>query len=106
MHCNGCNSDIASRTRTGISGGKLWEVCDICGKIPPVWNPDVYLGNVGGSEQTDENLCNPTTGVPYPFSTKREKAAIMRMLHLQQAESAEHVHGARNESHLHRKKYI
>lgn len=85
--------------------GKLWELCDICGKIPSVWLPDVYLGGRGGV-QTDEHLCNPTTGIPIPFQTKREKAAIMNMLKVRQANSSEHNHGSRNESHINRKKYI
>lgn len=107
MHCNSCNTDVAARVRMGIDKdtGKLWELCDICGKIPPIWLPDVYLGNKGGI-QTDETLCNPKTGKEIPFQTKREKAAIMRMLNLRQSDSAEHQHGARNEMYLHRKKYI
>lgn len=86
--------------------GKLWEYCDMCAHLPPVWLPDVYLGGPGGTPRTDENLVNPKTGVPIEFSTKREKAAIMRMLNVRQADSAEHQHGGRNESHLHRRKYI
>jgi len=107
MKCNGCKSEVAARVRMGIDKetGKLWEVCDICSKIPPVWMPDVYLGS-GGGIQTDEHLCNPTTGQPIPFQTKREKAAIMRMLNVRQADQAEHQHGSRNESYLHRRRSI
>ncbi len=108
MHCNTCSTDVAARVRGWIDtvSGKYLEMCDICSKIPAVWLPDVYLGGPGGSVQTDEMLCNPKTGVPIPYSTKREKAAIMNMLKVRQADSAEHQHGSRNESHLHRKKYI
>lgn len=107
MHCNTCNSNLAARVRMGIDSktGKTWELCDICGKIPAVWLPDVFLGGQGGI-QTDESLCDPKTNKPIPFQTKREKAAIMRMLNIRQADSAEHQHGGRNESHLHRRKYI
>ncbi len=107
MHCNTCSSDVAARVRIGVTKeGKTWEYCDMCGNLPPAWMPDVYLGGPGGTPRTDENLCNPQTGKPIEFSTKREKAAIMRMLNVRQADSAEHQHGGRNESHLHRKKYI
>lgn len=107
MHCNTCGSDVAARVRMGIDKetGKLWEVCDLCANVPHFWNPDVYLGSKGGV-QTDDCLCNPTTGQPIPFQTKREKAAIMNMLNIRQADSAERQHGARNESHLRRRKYI
>lgn len=107
MKCNNCGSTVAARVKMGIdkTTGKLWEVCDICGKIPPVWLPDVFLGSKGGV-QTDENLCNPKTGQPIPFQTKREKAAIMRMLNVRQADSAEHEHGSRNEMYLHRRRYV
>jgi hypothetical protein len=101
MHCNTCSSDVAARVKVWIDKeGKSWEACDICSKLPAFWNPDVYLGGPGGHEQTDEQLCNPKTGEPIPFSTKREKAAIMNMLGLRQADSAERQHGSRNESHL------
>lgn len=108
MHCNTCNSDKAARVKMGIDSqtGKTWEVCDICANVPSFWMPDVYLGNSGGMPQTDEQLVNPKTGQPIPFSTKREKAAIMKMLGLRQAASAERQGGSRNEDHLHRRKYI
>jgi len=107
MKCGGCGSDVAARVRIGYtSDGTRWEMCDNCGRIPPVWMPDVYLGGAGGRIQTDAGLCNPQTGVPIPFSTKREKAAVMRMLNVRQADSAERQGGSRNESHLHRTKYI
>lgn len=107
MKCNTCGTDVAARVRAWFdSSGTFRESCDVCDKIPPVWLPDVYLGGPGGSVQTDEQLCNPKTGEPIPFSTKREKAAVMRMLNLRQADCAERQHGSRNESHLHRKKYF
>lgn len=107
MHCGNCKSDVAARVKIGFtSKGERFEYCDICGSMPSVWLPDVFLGGPGGSERTDENLCNPTTGKPIPFSTKREKAAIMNMLKIRQADSAEHQGGSRNESHLNRKTYF
>lgn len=109
MHCNTCSTDLAARVKMGIgSDGKLWEMCDICANLPSFWNPDVFLGGSGGSPQTCENLCDPKTGRPIPFSTKREKAAIMNMLGVRQADSAERQRGSRNESHLNvgKKKYF
>lgn len=107
MNCSTCKTTVAARVRGWIDKvtNTYVEACDLCSRIPSFWMPDVYLGTKGGI-QTDDNLCNPTTGQPIPFQTKREKAAIMRMLNVRQADSAEHQHGARNESHLHRKKYI
>lgn len=104
MLCNGCGNDVAARIR-GMVGkdGKYYEMCDECGKVPPVWLPDVYLGSKGGT-QIDEQLCN-AKGEPIPFQTKREKAAIMNMLQVRQADSAERQHGFRNEMYLNRKKY-
>jgi hypothetical protein len=105
MKCEGCGALDAARVRIGINeDGTKWEVCDICGKIPAVWLPDVYLGSKGGVK-TDENLCD-RQGKPIPFHTKREKSAIMKMLGLQQAPQAEHHHGHRNEEYLHKRKYI
>lgn len=105
MHCNGCDSDQAAHTKTGCKpDGTLWEICDICSNVAPVWLPDMYLGTSGGI-QTDENLCGDD-GNPIPFQTKREKAIIVKQLGLRQSESAERQHGMRNESHLHRKKYF
>jgi hypothetical protein len=95
--CEGCNNQHAARIRVQFVEGKKWESCDQCGNVAPVWLPDVYLGNKGGI-QTDENLVHPQTGKPIPFQTKREKAAIMKMLNVRQSPSAEHQHGGRNET--------
>lgn len=107
MHCNNCNTNLAARVRIVIDANtkEKYEMCDICSNTPPVWLPDVFLEK-GGGERSNEHLCNPQTGEPIPYSTKREKAAIMNMLKVRQADSAEHQHGARNESHLHRKTYF
>ena len=97
MKCEGCGNAYAARVRIGYSDGKKWERCDQCG-ASPVWLPDVYLGGPGGTVRTDENLCNPDNGKPIPYSTKREKAAIMRMLKVREA--GDKNRGYRNESHL------
>ena len=104
MLCNGCHSMTSNRTRTGYTDGVRWEHCNICMTLPQFGQPDIFLGGKGGI-QTDENLCGDD-GQPIPFSTKGEKAAIVKKLGLRQSESAERQHGSRNESHLHRKKYF
>lgn len=98
MHCNGCSSDLAARVRVVYDDKekRTFESCDICSKLAAVWLPDVYLGTKGGV-QTDENLCGKD-GKPIPFSTKREKAAIMNMLNVRQANCAEHQNGSRTET--------
>jgi hypothetical protein len=103
--CGNCNSTVAARVRVWFEGKEKREACDICGGLPSFWIPDVYLGGPGGSARTDENLCNPKTGEPIPFSTKREKAAVMNMLKLRQSDSAERQHGSRIE-YGKRKKYF
>lgn len=80
--------------------------CSECTHLPlsPRYD-DVYIGS-GGGIKTDENLCDPKTGREIPFHTKQDKAVVMKMLGLRQAESAERQHGSRNEMFLHRKKYF
>lgn len=108
MTCGNCGTDKAARKRIGYDHktGRRWEYCDLCGNLSPVWIPDVYLGGPGGTMRTDPNLCDPKTGKEIPFSTKREKAAVMRYLGVRQADSAERQGGCRNEMYLHRKKYF
>ena len=100
--CRGCGSTTSYMTRTYEDGS---EICDQCTAIRPTGVPDIYLGSRGGL-QTDENLCDRKTGEPIPFSTKREKKAIMDKLKLVQHPSAERTHGARNEKYLKNSKTI
>ena len=104
MKCETCGNPYAARVRIGYQKGIKYELCDACGKIPAMWMPDIYLGTKGGL-QTDPNICDDK-GNEIPFSSKREKAAIMKTLGLRQADSAERNSGARNESHLKRKTYF
>jgi hypothetical protein len=55
--------------------------------------PDVYFDPSKGSNQIDPNLCDRYTG-PIPFSSKQEKAAVMKQLGLREAGDKEH--GSRN----------
>lgn len=100
MKCNTCGSDTAAiiRIRFDRELGKL-EQCDRCSSVcaRDGAQPDVSLISKGGL-QTDMNLCDPKTREPIPFSSKREKAAIMKRLHIRQALSAERHHGSRDMS--------
>ncbi len=100
-NCRGCGADDAYMVRTYLDGT---EICDRCTGIRPTGTPDVFIGSKGG-EQTDSNICDPKTGQPIPFSSKREKKAIMDKLKIKQHPSAERTHGSRNEKYLHPKSY-
>lgn len=103
MHCDGCGSDKAIALRRSETTGFS---CDQCSQINvnSTSQPDVYLGK-GGGLQTCEHLCDPKTGIPIPYSSKKEKKAIMDRLHLVQHPSAERQHGYRNEKHLRKTTY-
>lgn len=88
-----------------------YEVCSECSKSGvPNLSPDVYFDASKGHNQTDPNLVDPKTHQPIPFSSKREKAAIMKSLGLRQHDSAERQRGARNDDiwkwKQHRPKYF
>lgn len=70
------------------------ERCSECAvESMPALAPDVYFDGSKGANQTDPNLCN-REGQPIPFSSKREKAAILKQNGLQEA--GDKVKGARN----------
>jgi len=106
MLCGGCGNQ-AYRTQTHINSetNDAMEVCNVCDKLSPLWMPDIYLGGKGGI-QTDDQLVEPGTNNSIPFTTKREKAMILKRLKLKQSVLAERNHGGRNEEYLHRKKYF
>jgi len=101
LHCDTCGTDEAYRAHLNEYG---W-VCNVCAHIPSLWMPDVFVGSKGGI-QTDDQLVEPGTNDSIPFSSKREKAIILKRLGLKQSILAEHNHGGRNEEYLHRKKYF
>ena len=107
MKCESCGTTLAARIRIGYYEGVRSEYCDICGDAPSVWLPDVSLSYPAefknGHEFKDPNLTNKV-GEPIPFSSKREKAVIMKMLNLK--ERGDRYKGFRNEEYLHRKKYF
>lgn len=71
-----------------------YEECSGCskGKVPGL-SPDVYFDSSKGANQTDPNLHDRYTGA-IPFSSKREKKAVLNRLGLQ--EDGDKKHGARN----------
>jgi hypothetical protein len=93
-YCGACGNEKAYHVQIKFTkkDGKL-ESCDRCGASSLPANYDVYLGTKGGI-QREENLADPETGHPIPYTTKAEKAAIMKRLGLK--ESGDKVGGARN----------
>jgi len=96
VHCDTCKSDRAAIIRIKfVEAGKI-EYCDMCSDLTINKGaiPDVYLPSKGGI-QTEENLCDPKTRESVPYSSKREKAAVLKRLGLRQSELAERTRGAR-----------
>lgn len=92
--CGTCGAISYHYWRVTFANGERWESCSECSKEgTPNLSPDVYFDRSKGANQIDPNLCDRYTG-PIPFSSKREKAAIMKRLGLQ--EDGDKKHGARN----------
>lgn len=93
--CKSCGSADYYYWRFTIdSKGVSYEECSECSKRnTPNLSPDVYFDKSKGSNQTDPNLCG-RNGIPIPFSSKREKAAILKQLGLREA--GDKNHGSRN----------
>ena len=104
QYCRSCKATDATRLRTTyLDKGGIIDSCDKCSTKTWQGIPDVYLGPGGGSK-TEENLADPKSGKPIPFSSKTDKAAIMKQLNLKQHPGAERTHGYRNEKYLKGKK--
>lgn len=92
--CSGCGSISYHYWRVTFFQGTRYEQCSECSKTStPSLSPDVYFDESKGGFQTDPNLC-AKDGNPIPFSSRREKAAILRQLGLREAGDKEH--GGRN----------
>ena len=91
-HCENCKNKHAHYVVLRFEKGRRTCACDRCGAGRPRGLPDVYLGP-GSGERVEENLADPKTGRPIPFSTKGEKAEIMKRLNLREA--GDRVRGAR-----------
>lgn len=102
MKCETCGNQYAARLQYHTINDKIVHCCDKCG-ASSIWLPDVYL-EPGSGLRTNENLCDEH-GTPIPFSSKREKALIMKQLGLRQADCAEKQKGMRLDSYT-RKKYF
>jgi hypothetical protein len=72
--------------------GKFDKFCRECvsGTGPKV--KDVWYG-YGSGEHTEENICDPTTGKPIPFSSKQGKWEAMQKAKVREA--GDIIHGAR-----------
>ncbi len=89
--CETCQSTDYYYWRTQIDDkGNRSQYCSSCftGSVPSL-SPDVYFDRSKGANQTDPNLHDRYNG-PIPFSSKREKAAIMKRLKLREAGDKEH----------------
>lgn len=103
MLCEGCGNKYAARIQIRYIEGQKVEMCDECGAAPINPCPDIYL-EPGSGYRTNENICD-SNGTPIPYSSKREKKMVMKMLGLRQADCAEKQHGGRLDSYT-RKKYF
>jgi len=93
--CETCKSTTYFYWRTRFdANGDRTQYCSDCfsGTVPSL-SPDVYFDPSKGANQIDPNLCDRYTG-PVPFSSRREKAAILKRLGLQ--EDGDKRHGSRN----------
>lgn len=93
--CETCKStDYAKRrfTLPPQQGAKGQWTCNLCDSII-VWMPDVYFDESKGANQTDPNLVDRYKG-PVTFSSKKEKAVLLKQLGLREAGDKEG--GARN----------
>ena len=78
--------------------GARSESCDKCERMSrPCLYDDVYKGDCNKGLTSQENIADPTTGKPIPYSSVGEKVAIMKRLNIRQSPNAELQHGARNE---------
>lgn len=93
--CNNCGSTTWYYFRTRYTDKEeVIRGCSDCSNGPtPKSSPDVYFNPSKGSDQTDPNLCR-RNGIPIPFSSKREKAAILKQKGIREA--GDKIHGSRN----------
>jgi len=95
-YCDACKNEKAYHVKIKVSKeGHREEMCDRCSSEKLPMSYDVFLGEGGGLRQ-EENLSDPATGKPIPYTTKGEKAAIMKKLGLH--EVGDRSHGMRVET--------
>lgn len=71
---------------------KYERLCTDCHKGPSKGIKDVYYG-YGSGTHTEENICDPKTGQPIPFSSKQGKWEAMQKAGVREA--GDPIHGAR-----------
>jgi len=89
-----------------VGNGKARRYCSDCCSGATAATPDVYYG-YGSGTHSEENIADPKTGKPIPFSSRREKAWAMKQAGVQ--ELGDRIHGSRRASDMHpsqRKKYF
>jgi len=105
MKCENCGNQSAHIWRVTYIGNERIERCNGCSDIKAAANPDVWYG-YGSGTHTEENIADPKTGQPIPFSSKREKADAMRRAGVR--EVGDKVKGYRREDMVpqNRRKYF
>jgi hypothetical protein len=83
------------RFRKGINtpDNVSYWLCDCCHNGTSASKPDVWYG-YGSGTHTEENICDPKTGNPIPFSSPRGKLEAMRKAGV--VEAGDKFHGARS----------
>jgi hypothetical protein len=106
-NCSGCDKsfDEVSLKRMVIDNGETFKWCRDCCSPSMTAIPDVWYG-YGSGTHTEENIADPKTGKPIPFSSKREKAEAMKIAGVKEA--GDRVKGYRREDMVpqNRKKYF
>jgi len=88
--CQTCGSTDYTFFRGIASSKGYYSVCEKCDKsVTAPWMPDAYFDESKGANQTDPNLCGKD-GKRIPFSSKREKAVILKQLNLREAGDKRH----------------
>lgn len=94
--CSGCKRTIDGVTvrlrRIVTSESRYDKYCISC-TTPSEAVKDVWYG-YGSGTHIEENICNPETGQPIPFSSKRGKWEAMQKAGV--VEAGDRVHGARH----------
>lgn len=88
--CGSTDNDTFSYWHAGEK--ESYVLCRACRKGGFSAIPDVYYG-YGSGTHTEENIADPVTGEPIPFSDKRSKLAAMRRAGVREA--GDRVHGSR-----------
>lgn len=95
-NCYGCKREFSDEVRlrkiVTNDDGKYERYCRDCITGTAKSSPDVWYG-YGSGTHTEENICDPETGKPIPFSSKRGKWEAMQKAGVREA--GDRVHGAR-----------